>query len=393
MPRVYPGATVRVYIDEQHYAIQNIKERWPWVEVVVKPNAAGSSGMFWRLEAACDKSYSHAIVRDVDSRVSEREADLVRDWIRSGLDLHCIREAPQHLLTPVLGGAHGYRTAAFPNMRLLLDGWKHSNQYGDDELFLKTAIFDVMPRDRTLGHTSVGGEWGDEVAIPKADNGKFVCMPETPDFRNHLKKLYVINAPHYKNRYRKFCEAIQTSSILRELEIVRVEGCYECDEPVPHWWDQSHKHWWLVTQDHKALLKKLVIERTDLALIFEDDGLPNQYFDEYFQRAWDCADGNKMLGHTHKPWEALMLGGQQDNKRQQVSEQLKDDLAIATGGYGQHSILYNYSGLRHFWAHATYWNHEAIDVAFAGFQRQFESVYCPAKWITDIVGIQWGYDN
>jgi hypothetical protein len=39
-----------------------------------------------------------------------------------------------------------------------------------------------------------------------------------------------------------------------------------------------------------------------------------------------------------------------------------------------------------------YWNCEPIDVAFIGYQKQTKSVYTPARWITDIVGIQYGKD-
>jgi len=392
-PTIYPEWDVRVYIDENHYAIENIKLRWPNVQVVTKPSTPGSSGMFWRLEAAFDTKYSHVIIRDVDSRLHEREAHYVKEWIESNKPLHVIRDHPIHNNIVILGGAHGYMPEHFQYLYEELYCWIHNNEYGDDEYFLKEKVFNKLDKSKILTHSSQSAIHGEQITIPTSSDKSFICEPIVPGWKKYLSKLYVINAPQYKERFKKFCEVIKTSEILSSLEIVRVEGRKLEDEPIPSWFNQEHKHWWLVTQDHKALLKKLIIGRNDLALIFEDDGHPNKYFDEYFEKAWVRLDTDKQLGDTHTPWTAFMLGGQDNHNREYVSDITRDSLARATGVYGQHSILWNYSGLSGFYDHAMYWNYETIDVAFAGYQKQTKSVYTPARWITDIVGVQFGKDR
>ena len=116
-PTIYPGWKVRVYIDQGHYAIDKIKREWPDVEVVEKTKVPGSRGMFWRLEAAYDTGYTHAIIRDVDSRLTEREASLVKLWVESGKALHIIRDHPAHNGVPILGGAHGYVTEKYKHIK------------------------------------------------------------------------------------------------------------------------------------------------------------------------------------------------------------------------------------------------------------------------------------
>jgi len=375
-PTIYPGWKVRVYVDKDHYIIPKLRREYPDVEVVQRESNPGSKSMFWRLEAMYDTQFTHVIFRDVDSRLSTREVPLVNEWIASGKDLHVIRDHKLHNLVPMLGGAHG----CIPDIKYKakLERWNHTNLYGDDELFLRNEVYHPT---FTLAHSSQSRRYGDEIRIEPSQD--YVCKVIAPKF--NLKKLYVVNAKRYTQRYTKFLRALEVSEILSNMEVVRVEGSDISSHVLPSWFNQQYPHWWAVTEDHKALLKSLVLNNEDLALIFEDDGLPNIHFDEYFTRMWNAVN---TIPHTHPEWTALLLGGQQDDKRQYMT----GDYALATGGYGQHSILYNYSGLRGFLDHARYWNYESIDVAFAGYQKQFQNVYCPARWITDISGIQFGRD-
>lgn len=391
IPKVYPGWDVRVYIEKGHYCIPKLKREFPFVQVVEKEKTPGSSGMFWRLEPSFDTSYSHVIVRDIDSRVSDREKVLVDEWIASNKSLHIIRDHPAHNRIKILGGAHGYLTTKCQFMKNELSSWNHSNHYGDDEKFLQERVYTQFNIEEIMAHSSIDPIFGDEVPIAKAK--QFVCEPVPPNYEIHLKDLYVINAPHYKERYKKFIEAIKTSEVLSKLNVIRVEGCTLKQQYVPNWFSSSHKHYWLVSQDHKNLYNTLICNNEDLALIFEDDGHPNQNFDEYFRKTYAHLDPNKMTGDTHAPWNALMLGGQSDTHRELVSYALRENLARCTGTLGQHAIMFNRTGLENFYSHAMYWNHETIDQSFKGFQRQFGTVYGTARWVVDIVGIQYGRDN
>lgn len=391
IPDVYPGWEVRVYIDKNHYCIPKLKREFPFVQIVEKPLTPGSSGMFWRLEASFDTAYSHVIVRDVDSRVNVKEKECVDDWILSGKSLHIIRDHPAHNNIRMLGGAHGYTPTTCQFMREELSAWNHNNNYGDDEKFLQERVYTKFDKTDIIAHSSIKPIHGDEKQIPRTE--RFVCEPIPPNYELHIKDIYVLNAPHYKERYRKFVEALQTSEILSKLNIVKVEGCTKDTEYVPNWFKDHYKHYWLATQDHKRLYNQLLCSNEDLALIFEDDGHPNEHFDKYFRNSFAHLDPNRMTGDTHAPWTALMLGGQSDTHRELVSYSLRENLARCTGTLGQHAILFNRTGLEKFYSHAMYWNTETIDQAFKGFQRQFKNVYGTARWIVDIVGVQYGKDN
>lgn len=386
-PEIYPGWDVRVYIERHHYATAKIRRRWPQVQVVEKPPTPGSSGMFWRLESVLDQAYSHVIVRDVDSRLSHRERSIVSDWIASERALHVIRDHPAHNLIPVLGGAHGYMPAKFPDMAQWLRSWQHSNRYGDDEKFLHVVVWDSTPSGERLVHTSQGKRYGGQVLeleVPTNTEGAFICQPMVPDWRKHLSKLYVVNAPHYKRRFERFKRALEKSSILSSLEVVRFEGCKREEQLIPYWWRGDREHWWLASQDHKRLMHSALVSGEDMVLIFEDDGHPNEHFDEYFERAWQTSPAN---------WWALMLGGQSDHQREYVSHELREHLALANGIRGQHAVLWNWEGMKYFWDHCMYWNWQTIDEAFEGYQKECRRVYSPARWIVDIVGVQFGQDN
>lgn len=75
-------------------------------EVVIKEPVKGHLGMFWRFEPLMDRSIERFIVRDTDSRINQREAAAVQEWIESGSEFHIIRDHPQHG-AKIVGGLWG----------------------------------------------------------------------------------------------------------------------------------------------------------------------------------------------------------------------------------------------------------------------------------------------
>lgn len=65
-------------------------------------------GMYWRFLAIEDPTVDLFIVRDVDSRISEREELSVNDWIKSDKVMHVLRDHPHHYYK-ILGGMWGYK--------------------------------------------------------------------------------------------------------------------------------------------------------------------------------------------------------------------------------------------------------------------------------------------
>lgn len=98
------------------------------------------NGMFSRFLAHDLPGVERYICRDVDSRPSEREVKAVEEWIKSGAQLHILRDHPFHNRF-IFGGMWGWRkTTKDFKMESLIRDWKHTGKWGDDCDFLETKV-------------------------------------------------------------------------------------------------------------------------------------------------------------------------------------------------------------------------------------------------------------
>jgi len=73
----------------------------------------------WRLLVANDHQIDYFLIRDADTRLSEREAVVVKDWLSAAEEngplsavIHCIRDHPRHADQAVVDGLWGGRPGA-----------------------------------------------------------------------------------------------------------------------------------------------------------------------------------------------------------------------------------------------------------------------------------------
>jgi hypothetical protein len=110
------------------------------------------NGMFWRLLIHDDPSCERFIVRDADSRLSQRGKNCVEEWIRSGKALHTMRDHPYHIdlmmcgLTSMITGKAG-------NMAELARPYAQLKTWGVDQAFLRQVIY-LKLRDSFIHHDS-----------------------------------------------------------------------------------------------------------------------------------------------------------------------------------------------------------------------------------------------
>ncbi|XP_064094674.1 uncharacterized protein LOC135206989 [Macrobrachium nipponense] len=71
-------------------------------------NISKVNPMFWRIAPLGDPKVGSLLVRDSDSKLTEREQKAVQEWLESGKTFHVMRDHPQHT-TPILGGMWGAR--------------------------------------------------------------------------------------------------------------------------------------------------------------------------------------------------------------------------------------------------------------------------------------------
>ena len=107
--KYYNGWIIRVhYNDTVPINIIEWLKKQDTVELVYHPGTnKKASNMMWRFEDLFIKDAA-VIVRDSDSRFTQREVDCVNEWIASDKDFHIIRDHKHHTC-PIMGGCFGVK--------------------------------------------------------------------------------------------------------------------------------------------------------------------------------------------------------------------------------------------------------------------------------------------
>lgn len=149
MPKIYPGWKAVFYVDHKTVDPLLVHKL-----VDLKADVRGftcSNGMFARFFAAEDPQFERVIFRDTDSRISEREAKAVAEWIKSDKRAHVIADHPHH--TPVMGGGMWGIKSRFEVGRLI-DQCESSKMkcdrniiYNSDQIWLRDVVWPIIKDD------------------------------------------------------------------------------------------------------------------------------------------------------------------------------------------------------------------------------------------------------
>lgn len=132
--RFYVGKTVPKNVVEKLKSINNI-------EVVIMDEKENWTSMFWRFLPCSDDDVEVMLSRDADSRLNNREADAVKEWLESDKDFHIMRDHFHHDFV-ILGGMWGCRTRVLRDMKKLISlHIRKFNYHGGDLDFLKEYIY------------------------------------------------------------------------------------------------------------------------------------------------------------------------------------------------------------------------------------------------------------
>ncbi len=147
--KYYPDWKIKVFFDNTIDDRTVLKLGFkPNVELQFLENAM--YGMFWRFFAMEDRDNDYVIIRDADSRIDEREAKAVSDWIESDKSLHIIRDHPCHGLK-MMGGMWGCKAEKLRNIKNLILAWglerKEELAYFSDQVFLAEVIYPMFSSD------------------------------------------------------------------------------------------------------------------------------------------------------------------------------------------------------------------------------------------------------
>ena len=161
--KFYPGFISRFYIDKncRQDLIDTIKGEN--VEVILVDSKDSFHGMFWRFWASEDPDVDIFLSRDCDSRISEREATAVNEWLKSDKDFHIMRDHPYHTV-PILGGMWGCRNGILRNIKVTkqIENWGRYSMKGCDQYFLGELIYPYV-RNRSMEHSEFNLRYGGEI--------------------------------------------------------------------------------------------------------------------------------------------------------------------------------------------------------------------------------------
>ena len=152
----FPGWRLRVYTElpspNPRYGvvapqiIESLRERD--VEIFyMNPREDRVPPMGWRFLVADDMTVDRFIIRDADSRLTERDAAAVRVWVASGRPFNCIRDHPSHARYAISGGLWGGIPAALRGV--MRRSWRElmahvKGNYMDDMNFLNHVVWPLV---------------------------------------------------------------------------------------------------------------------------------------------------------------------------------------------------------------------------------------------------------
>ena len=159
--KYFPGWEVRIYHDESVPETVLGPLRSLGANLVLMSGSGKIEGMFWRFHVAADPDVDIYIVRDSDSRLSEREAAAVQEWLDSGEPFHVIRDHPAHGVHAVSGGLWGGRKIIDGIVAAMDNNHVAKDSYLDDMVFLANFVWPIMVRDGVFQHDAFTCQrWG-----------------------------------------------------------------------------------------------------------------------------------------------------------------------------------------------------------------------------------------
>ena len=147
--RFFPGFTVRYYVSKKvPYWVKSTLMLFPDVEVIEVPEPENNLSRMWRFMAILDEDVDVVLSRDVDARLSRREAEAHQEFMDSEYGFHIIRDHPTGHGYLISAGMFAIKTEKY--RKIFKDTWDASNffdEYMADQKFMSFAIYPRIERD------------------------------------------------------------------------------------------------------------------------------------------------------------------------------------------------------------------------------------------------------
>ena len=181
--------------------------------------------LIWRFLTAKFCDVGIVLIRDADSRLSEREQHAVAAWLEAGTGFHVMRDHPLHNV-PILGGMWGYHAKHLRHIRTLIDdyyqtGRHHKVSWGVDQDFLSHSVWPIAKTDCTI-HDSFHSD--NPFPYGRRDELNFVGRPLFPD---HVDWDELTPRLNEQECIRKSSSTVKNNiTAQRELSIVFKRGMF-----------------------------------------------------------------------------------------------------------------------------------------------------------------------
>jgi hypothetical protein len=154
--RFYPGYEIKIYVDPKTIPAGLIQRAQDAGATIIRGDPAMVTHKHWRLLAMDAPGAEAVLFRDLDSRITEREAEAVYAWLASPWAAHVMRDYPHHTAS-IMAGMWGIKKPEFPELSFQkLWDWYVENvsdwEQTSDQVFLDRMIWhrirhDVMQHD------------------------------------------------------------------------------------------------------------------------------------------------------------------------------------------------------------------------------------------------------
>ncbi len=151
----FPHSIVQIYIAEDvPNAVEKELASYSNVRLVHTARRPGIGGMFDRFKAIDCSDCDIMFVRDADSRIHERDAACIEDFIAAtDKKLHIIRDHMYHR-DRIMGGAWGLRRGALEKpLTDTIEQWSKSRStehYIADQEFLRSYIYPLLAKNALI---------------------------------------------------------------------------------------------------------------------------------------------------------------------------------------------------------------------------------------------------
>ncbi|NBR24077.1 MAG: hypothetical protein EBU08_09965, partial [Micrococcales bacterium] len=144
--KYYPDWEFRIYAEiHLHEYLKDIPAK------ILAPIQGWANGRFWRFAPAFEADVDVMISRDCDSRIGEREAKTVSDWLGSDKKLHSIKDHVRHYDFPFLAGMWGVRGGLPKDLITSINFFSKDKQaYLVDQLWLSSDVWKNFSNDTLI---------------------------------------------------------------------------------------------------------------------------------------------------------------------------------------------------------------------------------------------------